>query len=256
MIEKNLLVSFIYKEFKANFIFKYHLLMKFFIDTLQILIFYYVSKMIPFVDYFSFVFYGLIFSKIIRFSLLTLPEEIKNQQFQNTIENLIALPYKEEVILFNIYLSKLFLFLVEVLVFLILGYVLGVKITLLKAFFILVYSFAVVLLSFYICLLAACLSLIVKKSENLLSVFLPLIEILSGVYFSYKLLPNSLVIVHKILPTTYLLNFLREFVLKNTINFLLIIYPIVFFILSFSVARKLFRLSLDSVLRNGRLINY
>lgn len=256
MIEANLLFSFIYKELKTNFVFKYHLLTKFFFDTLQILIFYYISKIVFFVDYFSFVFCGLIFSKILKFSLLTLSEEIKTYQFQNTIETLFMLPYEESVILFNIYLSKLFFLLVEISMFSVLGFILGAKINLTKLVFILIYSFIVALISFYICLLASCLSLMVKKSENFLFVILPLIEILSGVYFSHKLLPSSLVFIYKTLPTTYLLTFFRDFILKDTIDFSLVIYPLAFFMFSYLTARKLFRTTLERVLKAGKLINY
>lgn len=232
----SLLSGFLYKELKVLWSYKFYSLLKFFSLIFQILVFYYLCNLIS-PEYFKFLFLGLLFSRIIYYVLISLVESIKQEQYWGSINILLMLPYKEIKIFLFIFLSKILFLFLEITLYFLISTFLSVKINFLQILFIYIYTTFIISISLGYTFLICSLSILIKKSESIGWLASALLDLLSGVYFQIELLPKPLFIISKILPTTYMLNFLRDAVLNNKYNFSILIYPILLglIILPFSI---------------------
>ncbi len=232
----NLLLGFLYKELKILSSYKFYSFFKLFSLIFQIVVFYYLCSLIS-EEYFKFLFLGLLFSRVIYYVLNSLIESIKQEQYWGSFNLLLMLPYKENKIFFVIYLSKILFLFLEVTLYFFISTLFSLDINILKILFIYIYITFVVFISLGYTFLIFSLSIFIKKSESIGWVLSLLLELVSGVYFKIEILPKPLHFVSKLLPTTYMLNFLRETVLYNKYNFSTLIYPTLMgiFVLPFSI---------------------
>ncbi|MFN3550699.1 MAG: ABC transporter permease [Endomicrobiia bacterium] len=220
----NLLLGFLYKELKILFSYKFHSLLKLFSLIFQIVIFYYLCSLIS-EEYFKFLFLGLLFSRIIYYVLSSLIESIKQEQYWGSFNLLLMLPYKEIKLFFIIFLSKILFLFLEITLYFLISTFLSLKINFLQILFVYVYTIFTISISLGYTFLICSLSIFIKKSESIGWLLSALLDLLSGVYFKTELLPQPLYSISKILPTTYMLNFLRESLLHNKYNFSILVYP-------------------------------
>jgi len=251
----NLFLGFLYKEIKILASYRFYFLLKLSSLIFQIIIFYYLCKLIS-PEYFSFLFIGLIFSKILHYVLTSLIEATKQEQYWGSFEILLMLPYKEFFIFFYMYLSKIFFLFFEILVYILLGKIFGISFTILQIFFIYLYSIFLIAICLGYTILFLASTIFIKKSDSVGWFLTSLVEIFSGVYFSTDLLPKELNFISKILPTTYLLKFMREFIGQKKLNFNLLIYPTILGILILPVSIIFLNYVIKKSLIRGNLSSY
>lgn len=248
----NLLVALFYKETKIILTQKYYALLKFLFFLTQLITFYFLCKLIS-KNYFHFLFYGLTFSKIFNYIITTPTEIVKNEKYWGTIENFFMLPHSETKTLLITHFVKFTFLLPEIILILIAGKILGLEITFIKILYFFIFIIFLYIVCLGIILLTFGASLSVRKFEVSSWLITNFFDLLSGVYFSIEALPYKLQIISKLLPTTYLLQFLRDLLINDSFKFELLIYPITLCILIIPISIIIFNLSLKKAYLHGKL---
>jgi len=251
----NLVNSFIYKEIKTIFSYKFHFVIKFLFLLVQLIIFYYFCSLIS-KDYFKFLFLGLLFSKIFSHTT-TLLETIKQDQFAQTIYITFSFPYSEFTILLCNFCAKTTIFLIELLIFIIFSILFfNIKLNLQHLIFLIFFTIYTIIIFLWYTIVSSSLTFLIKKSEHLLYLINSLIDILSGVYFPISVLPPILQNISYLLPTTYLLSFLRNTISQSKITYELLFYPTIFGFILLPISILIFNFVLKRMLKIGRLAIY
>lgn len=164
---------------------------------------------------------------------------------------------EHELTIFTIaVVSKFLVFYVEIIFFILIAIILGLKVSMLQTSVMILWTFLVLMCTLWFAILMTALSIIIKKSEVLASFLCSLIDILSGVYFPVDLLPQVLQKISYFLPTTYLISFLRNIVKYNKFDFIKLIYPTITAILFLVISVMCFNYLLRKVLKTGKLLSY
>mgnify|MGYP001772859621 CR=1 FL=1 len=248
----NLILALLYREIKILYTQKHYAFLKFLFFLAQLTIFYFLCKMIS-QEYFQFLFYGLVFSKIFANVFTTPIEVVKNEKYWGTIENLFMLPYSEAAVFINICIIKYIFLLGELLLIFLFGQIYGIKFTFITLIYFLIYLVFLIIIYLGVILINFAFSLLFKKFEVSSWLVVTLVDLFSGVYFPVETFPYKLQLISKFLPTTYLLKFLREFVIENNFKFDLLIYPIIFGLMLIPISILFFNLSLRKVYLSGEL---
>ncbi len=249
----NLLIALFYKEIKIILVQKYYALLKFLFFLTQLITFYFLCKLIS-KNYFQFLFYGLIFSKIFNYIITTPTEIVENEKYWGTIENFFMLPYSESGLLLITYFIKLTFLLLELILIFIVGRILlSIEITFIKFLYFFIFVIFLCIVCLGIVFLIFGFSLSVRKFEIsgwLITVF---VDLLSGVYFPTETLPYRLQIISKLLPTTYFLQFFRELLINGSLKLWILIYPVTLCTFIIPISIVVFNLNLKKVYLNGQL---
>lgn len=252
----SLIYGFLLKEFYIEKSYKLSFLFKVITTIFQLLIFYFLCKIIS-SDYFKFLFIGILFSRSMHYTFTSLNEVIRQEQHWGTIETLVLLPYNEITIFISAVIAKYIFLYFEIIFYLIIASFLGANFNIFQVIIIyLVLTFFNIL---FLCfgLLISSATLLTRKMESLSWLVLSLIDLLSGVYFSPTQLPQILYKISLLLPTTTALSFFRSTMDKNLplgLNSLLT--SILWSLLFYPIAIFLFSFVLKTSLRKGSLENY
>ncbi len=250
---KNLILGFLLKEFYIEKSYKLGFLSRTVSVIFQLLIFYFLCKLIS-PQYFEFLFIGILFSRSVFYSFTSFNEIIRQEQYWETIENLILLPYNEFIIfIISIIPKYLFLF-IETIFYLIFANFLGLYFTWLQIIIIVIILTIFNILFIPFGIFFASITIYVRKGENLSWLIISLIDLLSGIYFSITELPKYLQNISLLLPTTYALNFLRSSLDSNTkIDFHSLTVVLIYSIIFFPISILFFKHVLKVLLKKGSL---
>ncbi|MCX7716421.1 MAG: ABC transporter permease, partial [Endomicrobia bacterium] len=195
----NLILVFLYKEWKIFTQFKFHKIINTLFYLTQIVVFYFLSKLIS-QEYFSFLFLGLLFSRVFSFIVSSFVETLKQEQYLQTINNLISLPYSEFIVLLSIFISKTCFMCIEFILLLLTGYFLGILFSFSQFILAFLWYIFLIFIFLWYAILSTGVSMLIRKAENLLPIINTTLDILSGVYFTPEILPFGLSLISKILP--------------------------------------------------------
>jgi len=250
------LIGFIKKDFLIEKHYRLHFITKIFGILFQLTIFYFFSKLVS-EDFFPFLFLGILFSKTFNFALSNLTETIRQEQYWQTLEPLFLSGIKPLKLTILFFVSKFIFFLIELLIFMIFGYM----------FFKINFGFTKFILIIFILLInlicfcgigffSAGFVMMFKRGDPVNWFLSNLVDLLSGVYFPVVILPDWLCNISYILPTTYGLKFLRDTVLNEpfeSVNvYILIFTGIIVAIFGY----MFFRYTIYFCLKKGSLSHY
>lgn len=255
-MELKIVKAFLVRDFLIEKAYRLHFLVKTSSVFFQLAIFYYLGKLIG-TDYFPFVFIGILFSKTFDFTISCLTDAIRQEQHWGTLESVFLSPLKQNNVTFSLFTSKLLFFLLEFIIYLLIGIlVFGFNISLTN-FLILFIFFSITIFSFYgLGLMNAGYVLAFKRGDPSGWLVSTLVDLLSGVYFPLNILPGWIVKISYILPTTYALSFIRKLVLEHKFSIIdlgvMVFCGIVFFI----SGRLCFSKAFDYCRKKGTLGTY
>ena len=249
------ITAFLYKEIKTTYYYKFHLVIKFLFSLAQLVVFYYFCSLIS-KEYFKFLFFGLLFSKIFSYTTTVLIETIKQEQFSQTIYNIFSLPYSELTVLMLNFFAKTILFFFGLTIFVFCSILFfSIKINITHIIFLIVFTIYTIIIFLWYTIIVCSLTFLIKKFEHFIYLLNSLIDILSGVYFPTTVLPKILQNISYLLPTTYILSFLRE-TINLKINYKLLIYPTICAMIFLPLSILLFNFILKKILKTGKLTTY
>ncbi|MDP8261434.1 MAG: ABC transporter permease [Candidatus Kappaea frigidicola] len=219
-------LAFIKKGFLIETRYKFHLLFRFARIIVMCAIYYYLAQLIdasnnPLLEfhtgnYFTFIIVGIAFFAFFRTGLSAYTDEIVRAMNIGTLEAMMVTPTKPFVIILFPSFWKYLLTMVEVILYLLLGYLLfGVRFSnpnLFGAFFFLV----LMLISFSgLGLISASLLVLVKRGDPINWLIGQVCFLLGGVLFPIEILPNWLRSFSYILPITYSLRGIRHALIEG-----------------------------------------
>ncbi len=249
------LLGFFYRELCIEKSYKINFALKIFSLMFNLVIFYFLCKYIS-REYFYFLFFGIIFSRIIYYSLLTLNEAIRQEQYWGTIERLILFPGDEVLTHIYLILPKFLFLFIELIAYISIGMLLGISFTLQKLVYLFGFAAIATIVFIGFGLFLAGVILLLKRGDSLGWLTLSLIDILSGVYFPTDALPRQLHGISAILPTTRSLSFFRSLMLESKIDTPDFLFAIVTGILTLPLSVVFFRSVLKIALKKGTLGHY
>lgn len=235
----------------------------------HIIIFYFISKLIGENasvhlqkyggNYFSFVLIGIAFSGYLTASLHSFATNIRREQMMGTLEAMLTSPTKLWVIIVSSSLWNFIFASISVVVYLSLGYFLGVDFSsanILGAFIILILT---ILTFSSIGIIASSFIMIFKRGNPIAALVSLASSVLGGVFFPITMFSESVRVFSHLIPITYSLRALRLALLQGySISyfysdiFILILFVIILFplgLLSFNFAVKKAKI-------DGSLIHY
>jgi len=248
--------AFLYKEYKTLQYYKFYSIIKFLFSLVQLVVFYYFCSLIS-KEYFKFLFFGLLFSKIFSHTTTVIIETIKQEQFSQTIYNIFSLPYSELIVIISSFFAKTIFFFFDLTIFILCGILFfNIKLTFNNLIFLLFYTIYTIFIFLWYTIIICSLTFLIKKSEHFIFLLNSLIDILSGVYFNPTVLPTILQNISYLLPTTYVLFFIREVIITSKINYNLLVYPTICSIIFLPISIIVFNFILIKILKTGKLTSY
>lgn len=205
--------------------YKFEFLLRLFNMLFNIMTYYFIAKMIgsageqflkPYGgDYFSFVLIGMAFSGYLMVSLRSFSEIIRDEQMMGTLEAMLVTPTRTSTV---VALSSLWNFIsasFRVLVYLIVGILLGVNMT--KAN---IPGALLILVLTIICfsgigILSASFIMLFKRGDPINMLFMGTSELFGGVLFPIEVFPEWLQMVSHAMPITYSVNGMRHALLQG-----------------------------------------
>jgi ABC-2 type transport system permease protein len=217
--------AFLLRDLKIEKSYRVSIAMKI-LDTFFLLcIFFFVSRYFASDKYFPYVFSGIVFSKLFQFWLGVFSENIRQEQYLGTLEQLFLSSYGALKIVFSMAFSKFFVFIFEFGIYFAAALsVFGIS---LHAN---IFDLTVVLIlsSIAFCgvgLISGSMIMCYKKGDPFNWLISITFDLLSGVYFSTDILPAILRKASVFVPTTYALKLWREALwdggIKYDINFII-----------------------------------
>lgn len=216
---------FIKRGYLLQMSYKFDFFLRIFFMLFNILTYYFIAKMMgdaaakylePYGgDYFSFVLIGMAFSGYLMISLRSFSESVRDEQMMGTLEAMMVTPTSTSSI---IALSSLWSFIFasfRVLLYLIIGILLGVDMThanILGALIILVLT--IVCFS-SIGILSASFIMIFKRGDPINMLLMGSSELFGGVLFPIEVFPGWLQNISHILPITYSVSGMRHAILQG-----------------------------------------
>lgn len=261
--------SFIKRSYMLQMSYKLEFFLRLFFAFFNILTYYFVAKLVgtagaPYLkpyggDYFSFVLIGVAFSTYLMVSLRGFSESIRDEQMMGTLEAMLVTPTNTTTV---ITLSALWSFIVasvRVLFYLLIGLILGVKMTGANVFGAFIILILTILCFSSIGILSASFIMIFKRGDPINMFFMSTSELFGGVLFPIEVFPWWLQIVSSILPMTYSLNGMRHALLQG--YSLQSLAPDIFILILFSLillplSLFTFRYAVERVKDEGTLIQY
>jgi len=213
----NLLSAFLLRDTAIEKNYRFHFAVKVFDIVFQLSIFYFLSRLMPGQDYFSFILAGLMFSRFFQFWLNVFAQNIRQEQYWGTAELLFLSPRPPLLVLFSSSGGKFLLLAVELLFYTLIG----------KYLFHAAFSFSVAglipvlllttLMFAGIGLVSGSFIMYFKRGDPANWLIATSFDVLSGVYFPLTLMPRWLQAVSALLPTTAALGAWRQAVLYHSL---------------------------------------
>lgn len=254
----NILIAFLFREISIEKTYRFNFIFKNIGGLVQLLVFFYISKLVKGYDYFSFVFIGLIFSRLLHFWINVFSENIRMEQYWGTSELVFSSGNKPLNILLSNALVKFTIVLLEIIVFVIVG------ILVFKVDFNFSNLIKVIPLILINCTAFMGLGLIsggfimyFKKGDPVNWIITVSLDLVSGVYFPVILFPLYIRKIFMNFPTTQALNLWRDILLKGiNPSIMQIVFSMIWTVVLFVLGVFVFRYFYRKVRINGDLGSY
>ena len=201
------------------------LFLRMFFMLFNILTYYFIAKLVgdgaakylePYGgDYFSFVLIGMAFSGYLMISLRSFSESLRDEQMMGTLEAMLVTPTKTSAI---IGLSSLWNFIFasfRVLLYLVIGILLGVDMTQANIGGALLILILTIICFSSIGILSASFIMVFKRGDPINMFLMGTSELFGGVLFPIEVFPGWLQNVSHVLPITYSVNGMRHALLQG-----------------------------------------
>lgn len=260
---------FIKRGYLLQMSYKFDFFLRMFFMLFNILTYYFIAKMMgdaaakylePYGgDYFSFVLIGMAFSGYLMISLRSFSESVRDEQMMGTLEAMMVTPTSTSSI---IALSSLWSFIFasfRVLLYLIIGMLLGVDMTHANIAGALIILILTIICFSSIGILSASFIMVFKRGDPINMLLMGSSELFGGVLFPIEVFPEWLQSISHILPITYSVSGMRHALLQGySLSslapdiFILAIFSIVLLPLSLFIFDK----SVLKVKAEGGLVQY
>ena len=216
---------FIKKGYMLQLSYKFDFFLRLFFMLFNILTYYFIAKLIgdgaakylePYGgDYFSFVLIGMAFSGYLMISLRSFSESVRDEQMMGTLEAMLVTPTSTSSI---IALSSLWNFIFasfRVLMYLIIGILLGVDMTRANIGGALLILILTIICFSSIGILSASFIMVFKRGDPINMLLMGTSELFGGVLFPIEVFPSWMQSISHILPITYSVNGMRHALLQG-----------------------------------------
>ena len=216
---------FIKKGYMLQLSYKFDFFLRLFFMLFNILTYYFIAKLIgdgsakylePYGgDYFSFVLIGMAFSGYLMISLRSFSESVRDEQMMGTLEAMLVTPTSTSSI---IALSSLWNFIFasfRVLLYLVIGILLGVDMTQANVGGALLILVLTIICFSSIGILSASFIMVFKRGDPINMLLMGTSELFGGVLFPIEVFPSWLQSISHILPITYSVNGMRHALLQG-----------------------------------------
>lgn len=216
---------FIKRGYLLQMSYRFDFFLRMFFMLFNILTYYFIAKMMgdaaaqylePYGgDYFSFVLIGMAFSGYLMISLRSFSESVRDEQMMGTLEAMLVTPTPTTSI---IALSSLWSFIFasfRVLLYLIIGIVLGVNMTDANVGGALLILILTIICFSSIGILSASFIMVFKRGDPINMLLMGTSELFGGVLFPIEVFPEWLQNISRILPITYSVNGMRHALLQG-----------------------------------------
>jgi ABC-2 type transport system permease protein len=216
---------FIRRGYLLQMSYKFDFFLRLFFMLFNILTYYFIAKMIGDAgsqylqsyggDYFSFVLIGMAFSGYLMISLRSFSESVRDEQMMGTLEAMLVTPTSTSSI---IALSSLWSFIFasfRVLLYLLVGILLGVNMTNANISGALVILVLTIICFSGIGILSASFIMVFKRGDPINMLLMGTSELFGGVLFPIEVFPAWLQSISHLLPMTYAVNGMRHALLQG-----------------------------------------
>ncbi|MDM7934078.1 MAG: ABC transporter permease, partial [Methanothrix sp.] len=216
---------FIKRGYLLQMSYKFDFFLRLFFMLFNILTYYFIAIMVgdagskylqPYGgDYFSFVLVGMAFSGYLMISLRSFSESVRDEQMMGTLEAMLVTPTSTSSI---IVLSSLWNFIFasfRVLLYLLIGVLLGVDMTRADIPGALVILVLTIICFSCIGILSASFIMIFKRGDPINMLLMGTSELFGGVLFPVEVFPSWLQDISFLLPMTYAVNGMRHALLQG-----------------------------------------
>ena len=260
------LIAFIQRDFRVMTSYKLNFVLQFFGIFFSVLMFYFISKIIPgqFVaeyggDYFSFVLIGIAFGSFLGLGMSNFSGTIRGMQVSGTLESVLSTPTNLSTILIGSSLWSYLFTSFNVLIYFLFGFfIFGMIINanVLPAAIILVLT----IVSFSsIGIISAGFILVFKQGNPFIAFTSSLFNLLGGMLYPITVMPGWLQAIAAFLPITYPLRGMRLALLQGyslqALSFE-ILALLAFSIILFPISILFFRICLNKAKKEGSLVKY
>lgn len=211
-------MAFIRRDLAIERSYRFNLALKLSGILLQMAVFYFVSVYVGKPEYFPFVFVGIAFSGFFQFWLNVFVENIRQEQYWGTIENIFLSPGRPLALALASVSGKLAVILVEIAVMLAAGRLFfGAGFAPVEKLAVFIPLLALNALVFGgLGLIAGSFIMYFKRGDPVNWVIGASFDLLSGVYFPVAVFPDLVKNIAEKLPTTAALDMWRGLLLDNT----------------------------------------
>jgi ABC-2 type transport system permease protein len=216
---------FIKRGYLLQMSYRFDFFLKMFFMLFNILTYYFIARMIggaaaaylePYGgDYFSFVLISTAFSGYLMISLRSFSESVRDEQMMGTLEVMLVAPTATTSI---IALSSLWSFIFasfRVLLYLLIGILLGVNMTAANVGGALIILILTIICFSSIGILSASFIMVFKRGNPINMLLMGTSELFGGVLFPIEVFPEWLQSISRILPITYSVNGMRHALLQG-----------------------------------------
>lgn len=210
-------------------------------------------------NYFAFVIIGLALSNFFTLGLNGFANALRRAQTTGTMEALLMTPVSLSYIVIGSALWSYLFTSLRVVLYLILGIVLGLRISSGNWIAASLIFILTIISSASIGIIAASIIMIVKRGNPITALFGSVASMVSGVWYSVEILPDWLQQISKLIPLTYSLAAMRDALLKGAPWSQLlpnIVALLTFCILLFPLSLYIFRRAVLAARRDGTLTHY
>jgi ABC-2 type transport system permease protein len=216
---------FIKRGYLLQMSYKFDFFLRLFFMLFNILTYYFIAKMIGNAgseylksyggDYFSFVLIGMAFSGYLMISLRSFSESIRDEQMMGTMEAMLVTPTRTSSI---VALSSLWSFIFasfRVLMYLVIGILLGVDMSSANILGALVILVLTIICFSSIGILSASFIMVFKRGDPINMLLMGTSELFGGVLFPIEVFPAWMQSISHLLPITYAVNGMRHALLQG-----------------------------------------
>ncbi|MCB4790951.1 MAG: ABC transporter permease [Elusimicrobia bacterium] len=211
----NLILAFLLRDLAIEKTYKFHFVVKVLNIFFQLVLFYFLSKLVPDIKYFSFVLIGLIFSRHFQFWLDVFSNNIRQEQHWGTAELIFLSPHSPFKVLLGTISAKLIILIFEIVIFIFLGSLMFNAEVFFNPGGVLPLVVLNTVMFLGLGLISASFIMYYKRGDPVNWIVLLASDILCGVYFPVNLLPSEIQGLSYMLPTTLSLQIFRDALLNN-----------------------------------------
>ncbi|MFH1367757.1 MAG: ABC transporter permease [Elusimicrobiota bacterium] len=206
-----LIQAFLFRDIAIEKKYRFDYLLRLANAGFQLLIFYFIGRMIVTYDYFSFVLVGIVFSRFFQFWLGVFAENIRMEQYWGTAEILFLSPSNPLATVISSTAGKFILLLAELAVIILGGkYILGANLPLHHMMLFAPYLIFCCMVFAGLGLISAAFIVFYKRGDPVNMFVSVILDLLSGVYFPLTVFSAQVQAFAKYLPTTRMLNDWRQ----------------------------------------------